>query len=148
MDQHPAALRPELRRITRALLLMGGFGALWSAGVFVFSVRPPAFLSAFSHPLFHPGIIYSWYSCLHAFYVLLAVGLAHFLASRGWLRAAALACVIPGPGFLFGLAFILPASRIYRRLGAPEWKQFFEWKNRPRSTNDLTPAKRGKTLPS
>lgn len=136
--EHPALLEGEYARINRLLLLFSGLGALWGCLCFYFSLRPPLAISALYGAPLRAGVYYSWYACVHCFYVALSVGLAYFLASRGWLRAAALACAIPGPGLLFNLPFLLIAWRIYRRLHAPAWKQFFEWRARTHPVNDLT----------
>ncbi|MBX7057196.1 MAG: hypothetical protein K1X75_03975 [Leptospirales bacterium] len=141
---HPALLEAEFRRILRQLLACAAAGAVWGSLCFYFSLRPPHFLGLEDIAPLRAGVYYSWYACVHSFYVALAVALAYFLASRGWLRAAALACAIPGPGFLFNLPLIPFAWHLHRRLGEPEWRQFFEWRMRFHPVNDLTDQRRRK----
>lgn len=149
IDEHPAVLLSAYRRATRQLLLMAAAGTVWSFAVFYCSVRPPAwlpFLAGLETP-FMPGVLYSWYACMHSFYIALSVLLCHMLISRGWLRAAAVAAAVPGPGFLFGLPQLIPAVQIYRAAGQAEWKKFFEWRHRANPVNDLTKKRGGKLLP-
>jgi hypothetical protein len=149
LDEHPAVLGAAYRRAARRLLLMAAAGTLWSLIVFYFSVRPPAWvpvLAGLKTP-FVPGVLYSWYACMHSFYIALSVFLCHMLISRGWLRAAAFAAMIPGPGFLFGLPQWIPAAQIYRAAGRSDWKKFFEWRHRVNPVNDLTKKRGGKLLP-
>lgn len=138
VDFHPAVLQPELDRMRRRLLWMAAAGALWALCVFLISLRPPGFLRPYSSPIFNAGVFYSWYCCLHSFYIALGVLLSRLLVSRGWLRAAALGCWIPGPGPLFNLPLVLPAVLIFRRLGSEDFENFFEWKAK---TSSLNPAK-------
>ena len=148
---HPAALLPAYRQMLFRLAVMSIAGALWACTVFYFSVRPPGWLVNFfglsSATPFVPGVLYSWYACMHSFYVGLGVALSHSLVSRGWLRAAACGAMLPGPGALFGLVQLVPAFRIFRALARTEWKIFFEWRHRANPVNDLTKKRGGKLLP-
>ncbi len=149
IDEHPALLAPAYRRAVRRLLWMAAAGTVWACAVFYVSVRPPAWLPVLADqptPIM-PVVLYSWYACMHSFYIALSVFLSHMLISRGWLRAAAIAALVPGPGFLFSLPQLIAAARIYRAAGRPEWKKFFEWRHRANPVNDLTKKRGGKLLP-
>ncbi|MCB1324255.1 MAG: hypothetical protein KDK35_03480 [Leptospiraceae bacterium] len=147
LDRHPALLWPEYKRHAFTLLGFGAAGLGWSALVFYFSLQPAEWLRSPGHPHFLPGILYSWYGTMHGFYIMLGVGLSHFLASRGWLRAAAIGSMVPGPGFLFGILQIAPAYRIFRRLGEREWLRFFEWRMRSEHLHAEGPeSKPGKVI--
>lgn len=137
--RHPAALTPRYR----GLLLWLGAGALgqiaWAVWIFYTSTHPPAWLRPYSNPHYHPGVLYSVYSALHGAYLLIAVGLCTLLASRGWLRAAALGSAIPFFGIGFGLFQSVPGWLIFRELRQERWVQFFAWRERRGFGNDLTP---------
>jgi hypothetical protein len=145
--QHPALLLPAYRRMIAVLLALAALDALWSFGFFYCSLRPPLWLAAYVDTPFVPGVLYSWYACMHSFYIALCVGLGHFLVSRGWLRAAAFAAAIPGPGFLLSLPQMIPAFWIFHTMGREAWQKFFEWRHRSNPVNDLTKKGRGKLLP-
>ncbi|MCR9144881.1 MAG: hypothetical protein NXI24_21770 [bacterium] len=149
VEEHPAVLGAAYRRAARQLLLMAAAGTVWAFAVFYWSVSPPTWLPlpAGAETPFMPGVLYSWYACMHSFYIALGVFLCHMLISRGWLRAAAFAAMVPGPGFLFSLPQIVSAVRIYRAAGRNEWKKFFEWRHRANPVNDLTKKRGGKLLP-
>ncbi len=133
---------------------MAGAGMFWAGLSFYWSVRPPEWLTAlligygleFSTP-FVPGVLYSWYACMHSFYIALSVGLSHMLISRGWMRTAAFAAALPGPGFALSLLQMIPAVRIWLSLNETEWRKFFEWRHRANPVNDLTKKRGGKLLP-
>ena len=157
VSEHPSLLQPAYRRALARLLLMSLAGAAWAFAVFYFSVRRPEWLLALlpeglrasqeNATPFIPGVLYSWYACMHSFYIALGVVLCHLLVSRGWLRAAAMAAAVPGPGLFFSLPQMLPALRILRAAGRDEWKKFFEWRHRSNPVNDLTKKRGGKLLP-
>lgn len=125
--EHPGLLLPVFRRQILWLLLTGIAQVVWAVAVFFVSVGPPVWLRSMSSPTFLPGIIYSLYSGTVALYLLICTGLAHLLASRGWLRMAFLASVLPGPGVLFGVIQIFPAFVALRHLGDARWENFFHW---------------------
>ncbi len=125
--EHPGTLLPVFRRQILWLLATGTLQLLWAAAVFVVSILPPIWLRSMSTPTFLPGIIYALYSGTVALYLLVCTGLAHLLASRGWLRMAFFASVLPGPGILFGVVQVFPAFVALRRLGETRWENFFHW---------------------
>lgn len=125
--EHPGSLLPVFRRQIWWLLITGSLQVVWAVSVFFVSIVPPIWLRSMSSPTFLPGIIYALYSGTVALYILVCTGLAFMLASRGWLRMAFIASVLPGPGVLFGVIQIFPAFVAMRRLGEPRWENFFHW---------------------
>ena len=130
IDEHPSIYLEDYKKYFSWLLLSAIAQIIWTSVVFYYSVAPPEILKPYSNPNWHPGVLYSVYSGLHAGYVLVCLLLGSFLYSRGWIRAAAFASLIPGPGFLFGIFTILPAAIVFYNLGKPHWKIFFAWRDR------------------
>lgn len=157
--QHPGVMQPAFRRIIRATATLTAFQLLWAAGLFYIGSKQPDWIrlpqesamdggqQRISDPamvtyrpvLYRPVVIYSMYSMLHGFYVMLACGMARYLSSRGWLKTALYFSIVPTPGFLFGLFQIPMALFFLRALREPGWDEFFQWQARLQSVNDLTP---------
>lgn len=117
---HPGLYRALYRSYWRQILIMALGGLAWSLFVFLLSIQ-------LGHQPRHI-VLYSYYAALHSLYIILGLVLTHILLSRAWMRAAALAAVFPGPGFLFSLVQIYFAIRIFHALGHPRWEAFFAWR--------------------
>lgn len=122
--EHPAAARPEFLRIAGTLTALSILQIVWAALIFYASTSAAG---PFADIPFSPGVVYSSYSGVHALYTLLGVLLSVLVRSRRWMRAAALACAVPGPGVLFGLVQVPVGVFLFRRLGQKRWEQFFQW---------------------
>jgi hypothetical protein len=100
---------------------------VWAMLILRISLRPPEALQAWIAPHFDPGIIYAIYSGVHGLYTLIGIAFSVLLRSRGWMRAAAVASAVPGPGLLFGIFQVPLGIVLFRRLGHSRWEQFFRW---------------------
>ena len=134
VNRHPSFYLPEYRGHRRWLVIHALAQMVWAVLVFYFSMKPNEFL----RPSFPPGAVYAFYSFLHAGATVIGVVLGNYLASKAWLRAAALGNAVPGFGVFFGLFQIYPAWKLYRNLGQKHWDDFFQWRDRT-SRKKLTP---------
>ena len=136
--RHPALL------LNRYHLYVAWFAATaaiqmgWAVCVLYVSTRRPDIVPYSGMVTFQPGIVYAAYSGMQSFFLGAAIFLCWFLNSRGWLRAAAFASMIPGLGILFGAVQILPGLLIFRALRAQPWIHFFAWRERQLTGNSLT----------
>lgn len=142
--EHPAVLYPEFRQILYRLTTIAVLEKVWAVFVFMLSAYTPHFLENLTgyretqSPFFGPGILYSMYSLMVGFYILLACFLTSFLSSPNWLKAALIFAIIPGPGFAFGLPQIPLVLSIWQKIRSDRFRDFFRWHARIKSVKDLT----------
>ena len=125
--EHPGALRPLFWRASGAMAALSGLQLCWAIGILYVSIKPPAALQDWIPPRFDPGIVYAIYSGVHGLYTLIGIGFSILLRSRAWMRAAAFATAVPGPGVLFGLFQVPLGIVLFRRLNHSRWEHFFRW---------------------
>ncbi|MBI39338.1 MAG: hypothetical protein CMF59_07045 [Leptospiraceae bacterium] len=158
MFEHPGIVRPRFQRMIRVIVTLTLLQLLWAASLFYIGSKHPNLVllpgeatidteqNRITNPqmhqhrpvLYRPIVIYSLYSMLHGFYVLIACGMARYLGSGGWLKTALIFSVVPTPGFLLGLFQVPLALYFLRLIRQPLWQDFFRWQGRLQSVNGLT----------
>ena len=133
---HPSFYIKEFNKLIFVILLLGIFQSIWAVIIFYLNYKNILLFYFIFKKInlihldwleIHTIIkIYSMYSLLHAFYIILACIMSYFLKSKSWFLSALYFSLFPFVGFLFGI-IQLPISLIFlKKIKSQEWNNFFK----------------------
>ncbi len=133
---HPSFYIKKFNKLISIILLLAILQSIWAVIIFYLNYKNILLFYFFIKKIdfihlnwleIHTIIkIYSMYSLLHAFYIILACTMSYFLKSKSWFLSALYFSLFPFVGFLFGIVQLPISLSLLKKINSQEWNKFFK----------------------
>jgi len=133
---HPSFYIKKFNKLISIILLLAILQSIWAITIFYLNYKNILLFYLIFKKIklihldwleIHTIIkIYSMYSLLHAFYIILACIMSYFLKSKSWFLSSLYFTLFPLVGFLFGIVQIPISLSFLKKIKSREWNIFFK----------------------